>query len=94
MAIRASATAQTASPQAASLLAKNAAQTADNAVMLTVILEHDPSRPLSKLNAQLQRQGYDRNDQALKSAFRPATRAIDCSIAGPDKVPSRKFCST
>jgi hypothetical protein len=37
---------------------ENAAPTADNAVMLTVFLKHDQSRPLSELNAQLQRQGY------------------------------------
>ena len=44
--------AQTAAP------AENAAPTADNAVMLTVFLRHDQSRPLSELNAQLERQGY------------------------------------
>lgn len=32
--------------------------TAENAVMLTVFLKHDQSRPLSELNAQLERQGY------------------------------------
>jgi len=32
--------------------------TADNAVLLTVFLKHDQSRPLSELNAQLERQGY------------------------------------
>lgn len=37
---------------------KNAAPTADNAVMLTVFLKHDESRPLSELNAQLERQGF------------------------------------
>jgi hypothetical protein len=40
--------------------AQNAAPTADNAVMLTVFLKHDQSRPLSELNAQLERQGYYR----------------------------------
>jgi hypothetical protein len=45
--------AQTATPPA-----ENAAPTADNAVMLTVFLKHDQSRPLSELNAQLDRQGY------------------------------------
>jgi len=35
-----------------------AAATADNAVLLTVFLKHDQSRPLSELNAQLERQGY------------------------------------
>ena len=38
--------------------AENAAPTADNAVMITVFLKHDQSRPLSELNAQLDRQGY------------------------------------
>src|SRR3954467_6641182 len=44
--------AQTAGP------AENAAPTADNAVMLTIFLRHDQSRPLSELNAQLEKQGY------------------------------------
>jgi hypothetical protein len=44
--------AQTAAP------AENAAPTADNAVMLTVLFKHDQSRPLSELNAQLERQGF------------------------------------
>jgi hypothetical protein len=43
---------QTAAP------AENAAPTSDNAVMITVFLKHDQSRPLSELNAQLDRQGY------------------------------------
>jgi hypothetical protein len=38
--------------------AENAAPTADNAVMLTIFLKHDQSRPLSELNAQLDRQGF------------------------------------
>lgn len=32
--------------------------TADNAVLLTVFLRHDQSRPLGELNAQLERQGF------------------------------------
>lgn len=52
------ASAQTTPPQTASPPAENAAPTPDNAVMLTVFLKHDQSRPLSELNAQLQRQGY------------------------------------
>ena len=32
--------------------------TADNAVLLTVFLKHDQSRPLSELNAQLAKQGF------------------------------------
>ncbi|MGY3448833.1 hypothetical protein ACVILH_001175 [Bradyrhizobium sp. USDA 4353] len=35
-----------------------AAPTADNAVLLTIFLKHDQSRPLSELNAQLERQGF------------------------------------
>ena len=38
--------------------AENAAPTADNAVMLTILLKHDQSRPLSELNAQLEKQGF------------------------------------
>jgi hypothetical protein len=38
--------------------AESAAPTADNAVMLTIFLKHDQSRPLGELNAQLERQGY------------------------------------
>jgi hypothetical protein len=52
------AVAQTAPPPTAPPPAENAAPTADNAVMLTVFLKHDQSRPLSELNVQLQRQGY------------------------------------
>ena len=36
----------------------NAAPTPDNAVMLTIFLKHDQSRPLGELNAQLERQGF------------------------------------
>ena len=50
--------AQTAAPAPTSAPAENAAPTADNAVMLTIFLKHDQSRPLSELNAQLDRQGY------------------------------------
>jgi hypothetical protein len=32
--------------------------TPDNAVMLTIFLKHDESRPLGELNAQLEKQGY------------------------------------
>ena len=38
--------------------AENAAPTSDNAVMLTIFLKHDQSRPLSELNAQLEKQGF------------------------------------
>jgi len=35
-----------------------AAGTPDNAVLLTVFLKHDQSRPLAELNAQLAKQGF------------------------------------
>src|SRR4051794_31444946 len=38
--------------------ADTAAPTPDNAVMITVFLKHDQSRPLGELNAQLDKQGY------------------------------------
>ena len=40
--------------------AENAAPTADNALLLTIFMKHDQSRPLSELNAQLERQGFYR----------------------------------
>jgi hypothetical protein len=36
----------------------SAAPTPDNAVMITIFFKHDESRPLSELNAQLEKQGY------------------------------------
>jgi hypothetical protein len=36
----------------------SATATEDNAVLLTVFLRHDQSRPLAELNAQLARQGF------------------------------------
>ena len=44
--------------QPAAAPAENAAPTADNTVLLTIFLKHDQSRPLSELNAQLEKQGY------------------------------------
>ena len=38
--------------------AGNAVPTPDNAILLTVFLKHDQSRPLGELNAQLEKQGY------------------------------------
>ena len=46
--------AQTASPTPA----PSATPTPDNAVMLTVFLKHDETRPLGELNAQLEKQGF------------------------------------
>jgi len=37
---------------------ESATPTPDNAVMITVFLKHDQSRPLGELNAQLEKQGY------------------------------------
>jgi hypothetical protein len=47
-----------ATAQTAAAPAENATPTADNAVMLTVFLKHDESRPLGEINAQLERQGF------------------------------------
>ncbi len=44
--------------QTAPTPAENAAPTADNAIMLTIFLKHDQSRPLGELNAQLEKQGF------------------------------------
>jgi hypothetical protein len=44
--------------QTTSAPSENAAPTPDNAVMLTIFLKHDESRPLADLNAQLEKQGF------------------------------------
>lgn len=44
--------------QAVTPAANHAAATPDNAMMLTVFLKHDQSRPLSEIKAQLARQGF------------------------------------
>ena len=36
------------------------APTADNAILLTIFLKHDQSRPLGELDAQLAKQGFDK----------------------------------
>jgi hypothetical protein len=36
----------------------SATPTPDNAIMLTIFLKHDQSRPLGELNAQLEKQGF------------------------------------
>src|SRR5262249_19047935 len=48
------ATAQTPTPAPTAA----APATPDNAVMLTIFLKHDQSRPLGELNAQLEKQGF------------------------------------
>jgi hypothetical protein len=50
------ASAQTASPSPTG--SENATPTPDNAILLTIFLKHDQSRPLGELNAQLERQGF------------------------------------
>jgi hypothetical protein len=52
------ASAQTSEQTSAPLPVGAEALTADNAVLLTVFLEHDQSRPLSELRAQLAKQGF------------------------------------
>ncbi|AOI63148.1 hypothetical protein WS51_06005 [Burkholderia territorii] len=44
--------------QTSTVPAGTAAATPDNAMLLTVFLKHDQSRPLAELNAQLERQGF------------------------------------
>src|SRR5271155_3521546 len=53
--LNSSARTQTAAPTPP---AENATTTPDNAVMITIFFKHDESRPLSELNAQLEKQGY------------------------------------
>jgi hypothetical protein len=53
-AVAGKALAQTGSPPPAS----TEQATPDNAILLTIFLRHDQSRPLSELNAQLARQGF------------------------------------
>lgn len=53
VAINPAAAQTTAAPPAGSATA-----TPDNAILLTVFLKHDQSRPLSELNAQLAKQGF------------------------------------
>ena len=44
--------------EAQSVPPSSASATPDNAVLLTVFFKHDQSRPLSELNAQLEKQGF------------------------------------
>ncbi|WGY71815.1 hypothetical protein KEC55_18530 [Burkholderia cepacia] len=44
--------------QTSSVPAGSANATPDNAILLTVFLKHDQSRPLAELNAQLAKQGF------------------------------------
>jgi hypothetical protein len=55
-ALASGASAQTGAPPSPA----SAEATADNAVLLTIFLKHDQSRPLGELNAQLARQGFYR----------------------------------
>ncbi|WP_176045586.1 hypothetical protein [Burkholderia sp. BCC1644] len=44
--------------QTSTVPAGSATATPDNAILLTVFLKHDQSRPLAELNAQLAKQGF------------------------------------
>ena len=44
--------------EAQSVPQSTATATPDNAVLLTIFFKHDQSRPLSELNAQLEKQGF------------------------------------
>jgi hypothetical protein len=57
-ALSVTASAQTAPSALAPLTAGSTAATTDNAILLTVFMRHDQSRPLSELNAQLEKQGF------------------------------------
>ena len=57
LALSSGARAQTA-PTPAPAPAENVAPTADNALLLTIFMKHDQSRPLGELNAQLEKQGF------------------------------------
>jgi hypothetical protein len=56
--IAASATLFNAGTLAETAPSDSAPPTPDNAIMLTVFLKHDQSRPLGELNAQLEKQGF------------------------------------
>lgn len=48
-----------ASPAGVSLISdRGPPPTPDNAIMLTIFLKHDETRPLAELNAQLEKQGF------------------------------------
>ncbi|HEY7843754.1 MAG TPA: hypothetical protein VID30_08750 [Bradyrhizobium sp.] len=51
-------TSEAQSPTASPAPTAPATPTPDNAVMLTIFLKHDQSRPLGELNAQLEKQGF------------------------------------
>ena len=58
LAVAASAVMFNADAMAQAAPSSTATPTADNAVMLTIFLKHDQSRPLGELNAQLEKQGF------------------------------------
>lgn len=66
--------------------AENASPTADNAVMLTIFLKHDQSRPLSELNAQLERQGFYKAFGSYRTEFYPTCDYKAIGIAQHDKA--------
>jgi hypothetical protein len=58
LAVLASATLFNSSAVSQSAPTDAATPTPDNAIMLTIFLKHDQSRPLGELNAQLEKQGF------------------------------------
>ena len=58
LAVAAAAVMFNADTMAQTVPSSTAAPTADNAVMLTIFLKHDQTRPLGELNAQLEKQGF------------------------------------
>ncbi len=83
MTVLATAVLFTASTRAQNAPAENAAPTPDNAVMITVFLKHDQSRPLGELNAQLEKQGYW---GAYRTEFYPTYDYKAVGIANHDKA--------
>ena len=61
-----------------------ATPTPDNAVMVTIFLKHDQSRPLGELNAQLDRQGFYKAFPPWMTPFTPSSTPpapIPCPVA-------------
>jgi hypothetical protein len=58
LAVAAAAAMFNADTMAQTVPASTAAPTTDNAVLLTIFLKHDQTRPLGELNAELEKQGF------------------------------------
>ncbi|WP_175723453.1 hypothetical protein [Burkholderia ambifaria] len=64
-----------AAAQTSTVPTSTAAATPDNAVLLTVFLKHDQSRPLAELNAQLAKQGF------YKAFPQPGVEVVSWTVA-------------